>query len=78
VPAGSGANEYYAVWSYNNVQYFSQVEVDTAGGPPLGAILTSPNGQVRELVGTTVTGGLIEQADQGGPQYDYQVGQVCH
>ena len=24
------------------------------------------------------TGGLIEPVDQGGPQYDYKVGQVCH
>ena len=123
VPAGSAANEYYFLWSYNNTQYFSNVEVDPAGNvtfadgkvsgnqyqarrsgpadsgslvlgpngtltvnvplaqvgsPPTGAILTSPNGQVRELVGTTVTGGLIVQADQGGPQYDYQVGQACH
>jgi hypothetical protein len=48
------------------------------GSPPAGAILTSPNGQVRELIGTTATGGLIEPVDQGGPQYDYKVGQVCH
>jgi prepilin-type processing-associated H-X9-DG protein len=54
------------------------VPLDQVGGPPSGAILTSPNGQVRELVGTTATGGLIVPADQGGPQYDYQVGQTCH
>ncbi len=123
VPTGSGANEYYFLWSYKGTQYFSRVEVDPVGnvtygdghvagntfttratgpadtgsfvpgpngklvvnvpldqvgGPAAGAILTSPNGQVRELVGTTATGGLIVPADQGGPQYDYQVGQTCH
>ncbi len=123
VPPGSGANVYYFLWSWNNIQYFSVVEVDPAGNvtfgdgqvqgntyrtrsgsssdtgtlvpgsngtltvnvplaavgaPPAGAILTAPNGQVRELLGTTTTGGLIEQVDQGGPQFDFQLGQACH
>jgi hypothetical protein len=53
------------------------VPLDQVGGPPAGAILSSPNGQVRELVGTTATGGLIEPVDQGGPPFDFQVGQKC-
>ncbi|HET7386145.1 MAG TPA: S53 family peptidase [Nocardioidaceae bacterium] len=57
------------------------VEVDVplanVGNPPSGATLTGPGAQTKVLEGTTVTGGLIEAADSGGPHYDYTVGQAC-
>jgi hypothetical protein len=57
------------------------VEIDVplanVGAPPTGASLTGPGGQTKVLEGTSQTGGLIEEADSGGPQYDYVVGQRC-
>lgn len=57
------------------------VEVDVplanVGNPPLGATLTGPGAQTKVTVGTAQTGGLLEAADSGGPQYDYTVGQTC-
>lgn len=44
------------------------------GSPAAGDTLVAPAGQSRVLLGSTVTGGLIEQADVGGPQYDYVLG----
>jgi hypothetical protein len=48
------------------------------GNAKAGDILGSPTGQTFELVGTPQTGGLLEPVNHGGPQYDYQVGQVCN
>lgn len=53
------------------------VPLANIGGPASGDLLQSPAGQTRVLVGTSVTGGFIEQADTGGPQYDFQLGAVC-
>jgi hypothetical protein len=53
------------------------VPLANVGSPANGDVLLAPAGQTRVLVGTSETGGLIEQADVGGPQYDYQLGAVC-
>jgi pseudomonalisin len=54
------------------------VPLQFVGNAKAGDILGSPTGQTFELVGTPQTGGLLEPVNQGGPQYDYQVGQVCN
>jgi subtilase family serine protease len=53
------------------------VPLAVVGGPNLGDVLVAPNGQSKVLVGTTQTGGLLEPADQAGPNYDYKLGQSC-
>ncbi len=53
------------------------VPVANVGSPPSGATLVGPGAQTKVLVGTGQTGGLIETADSGGPQYDYVMGQHC-
>jgi hypothetical protein len=53
------------------------VPVANVGSPAKGDILVAPAGQTRVLAGTTATGGFIEQADVGGPQFDYQLGATC-
>lgn len=50
------------------------VPLKNVGSPTSGDVLPAPAAQTRVLLGSTVTGGLIEQADVGGPGYDYQVG----
>jgi pseudomonalisin len=47
------------------------------GTPSRGDVLLAPAAQTRVLVGTSESGGLIEQADVGGPTNDYKLGQVC-
>lgn len=121
--AAGAANDYYFLWTYKNVQYFTVAEVDTTTGAvtykhgtvsgnmfstaantskdtgsfnqgpggtvvvntPLagigsvapGGTLTAPAAQTRVLAGTTATGGLIEQADLGGPGNNFTLGEVC-
>lgn len=53
------------------------VPVANVGNPAGGALLLAPGGQTRVLVGTTTSGGFIEEADAGGPNYDYKLGQRC-
>lgn len=53
------------------------VPLANVGSPPAGDILVAPAGQTAVLAGTTAVGGFIEQADVGGPQYDFQIGAVC-
>jgi hypothetical protein len=53
------------------------VPLKNVGSPAAGSTLVAPAGQTRVLLGTTATGGLIEQADVGGPQYDFGVGSGC-
>lgn len=53
------------------------VPLANVGSPADGDTLLAPTGQTRVLAGSSETGGLIEQADAGGPQYDFQLGAVC-
>jgi subtilase family serine protease len=53
------------------------VPLTNVGSPATGDTLLGPAGQTKVLVGTSTTGGLIEAADSGGPQYDFQIGAVC-
>ncbi len=53
------------------------VPVAHVGSPPLHAVLSGPGAQSKVLEGTPATGGLIESADSGGPQFDYRFGQRC-
>jgi subtilase family serine protease len=47
------------------------VEIDVplanVGGPPIGAVLTTPAALTDILVGTAAAGGLLERVDTGGP-----------
>lgn len=61
----------------NNGTVVVTVPLANIGSPASGALLQAPAGQTRVLVGTTATGGFIEQADSGGPQYDFQIGAAC-
>ena len=54
------------------------VPLSAVGSPATGAILTAPTGQTKVLVGLPQVGGSLQPADQGGPQYDYQVGETCN
>jgi pseudomonalisin len=54
------------------------VPMSAVGNPVLGDILASPTGQTKVLVGVPQVGGFIEPAHQGGPQYDYKVGETCN
>ena len=57
------------------------VEIDVplanVGSPAAKAVLTGPGAQTKVLVGSSATGGSLQAADSGGPQYDYKVGQTC-
>jgi hypothetical protein len=47
------------------------VEIDiplaNVGAPPAGAVLSNPAGETWLLIGSTVSGGLLEKVDSGGP-----------
>ena len=53
------------------------VPLANVGSPPTGATLEAPSAQTRVLVGTSETGGLIEEADSANAYYNYVVGQHC-
>ncbi len=53
------------------------VPLGHVGSPPKGATLTAPSAQTKVLLGTTLTGGLIEAADAASAHDDYTVGDTC-
>ncbi|MHB8718681.1 MAG: S53 family peptidase [Candidatus Dormibacteria bacterium] len=125
-PTGSGAAEWYALWTYNGTTYFANAEVsgvpgstptyhdgtvalvgnshqyknstntnDTGsfttgphgvveidvplanvGNPPANSVFSSPSGETWIEIGSTVTGGLLEKVDTGGPSCEYVLGEA--
>jgi hypothetical protein len=53
------------------------VPVDGVGGPKVKDILAQPYGETRVFYGDALVGGLTPAVDKAGPEYDYQLGQVC-
>ncbi len=53
------------------------VPLANVGHPGAGAVLLAPTAQTRVLVGSSLAGGFVEQADGAGPRYDFQLGAVC-
>lgn len=74
---GTGTGDTGTLTTGPNGTVVVNVPLANIGAPPSGAVLTAPTAQTRVLVGAPQTGGLIEQADAGGPQYDFQIGAVC-